>query len=67
MQLPDSKCYDTQMVIHSATSTTYISLAQEFQKHLSNAASKHRVIDKGMDCHVKENSDVFCDTTHFPS
>ena len=33
--------------MHSATYTTSISLAQEFQDHLSNAARKHGKIDQG--------------------
>ena len=34
-----------QMLIHSPTSTTDVSLSQEFQKHLSNAAQKHVLFD----------------------
>ena len=34
------------MVMHSATSTTDVSLAQEFPKHLSNAARKNAVTDQ---------------------
>ena len=34
------------MVMHTETHTLYVSLAREFQKHLSTAARKHGVIDK---------------------
>ena len=47
MQCPSEKGYYTQMVMHSATYTKYFSLAQEFQKHLSNAERKHDIIDQG--------------------
>ena len=43
-KLTDSKGYDTKMRIHSATSTTDVSLAREFQNHLSDEAHKHGVI-----------------------
>ena len=38
--------YDTQMVMHTGNRTYDISLAREYQKHLSNAARKHGVIDQ---------------------
>ena len=36
MKLPGSKDYEAQMAMHSITQKYYVSLAQEFQKHLSN-------------------------------
>ena len=47
MQLPGKKVYDTQMFMHTGTCTSDVSLASEFQKHLSTAARKHGVIDQG--------------------
>ena len=38
VQLPGAKSYDTQMVMHTVTCTSDVSLAREFQKHLYNAA-----------------------------
>ena len=59
------------MLMQSATSTEDVSLAQESQKHQSNSARKHVVIDKGKykiraikrkwterEYHVQENDDV---------
>ena len=39
--------YDTHMVMHTGAPTSNVILAREFQKHLSTAARKHGVIDKG--------------------
>ena len=36
-----------QMAMHSSTHKTNVSLAQEFQKHLSNVLCKNVVINKG--------------------
>ena len=47
VQLLGTKGYDTQMVIHTGTCTYNVSLANEFQKHLSTAAQKHGVIYQG--------------------
>ena len=44
-QLPDLKGYDTQMVMHSATSTDDTILYQQL-KNLLNELLKHGVIDK---------------------
>ena len=41
VQLPGAKGYDTKMVMHTGTRTPNVSLASEFQKHLSTAARKH--------------------------
>ena len=47
MQFPSEKGYYTKMVMYSATYTKYFGLAQEFQKHLSNAERKYGIIDQG--------------------
>ena len=47
LQFPSEKGYYTKMVMYSATYTKYFSLAQEFQKHLSNAERKRGVIEQG--------------------
>ena len=44
MKLPDAKIYDTKMFMKTVTCTYDVSLAREFQKHLSNASCKHRII-----------------------
>ena len=36
IQLPGSKRFDTQMVVHTETQNTDMILAQEYQKHFSN-------------------------------
>ena len=46
LQLTGANFYDTQMVMHTITRTSNASLACVFQKHLSNAARKHGVIDQ---------------------
>ena len=43
-QLPGSKLFYAQMTVHTATQNTDVSLAQEFQKHLSNKSLKHVLI-----------------------
>ena len=47
MKLPGAKGYDTKMVMYTGTCTSGVSLAREFQKHLSNAGLKHVFIDQG--------------------
>ena len=47
VQLPFEKVYDTQVVIHTATRTSDVSLAREFQKYMSHAARKHGVMYQG--------------------
>ena len=47
MQLPGAKGYGTQIVMHTIKRTYDVSLAIEFQEHLSTAARKHGLIDKG--------------------
>ena len=44
VELTGAKGYDTHMVIHTISHTSDVSLAREFQKHLSNAERKHGVI-----------------------
>ena len=44
-QIPDSQRFDTKMKIHTSTHNSDVSLAQEFQKHLSNASCKHSIVD----------------------
>ena len=47
MQLPGAKGCETQIIMHSESSTVDVSLAQEFQKYFYNAARKRGVIDTG--------------------
>ena len=46
MKLQGAKSYDKIMVILTGTYTSDVSLARNFQKHLSNAAQKHGVLDQ---------------------
>ena len=48
VQFPCIKLFDAQMVVHTATQNTDMSLALEFQKHFSNESRKHGILD-----HVK--------------
>ena len=45
VQLLGSKKFDTQMAGHTLTKNTDVSLALEFQKHLSNESHKHGIIE----------------------
>ena len=45
VQLPVSKWFDTKMKVRTAAQNTDVSLALEFQKHLSNAPRKHGILD----------------------
>ena len=47
MQLMGAKRYDTKMVMHTVTRTSDVSLAREFQKHMSHVERKYGVIDQG--------------------
>ena len=47
VQLPVSRKFDSQILMHSFTPKNYVSLAKEFQKHLSNDDHKHGVTDQG--------------------
>ena len=44
VQLPESKYFDTKMAIHTSTHNYDVILAQEFQKHLSNASHKYSIL-----------------------
>ena len=54
VQLSGSERFDTQKSVQTATKNTHMSLAQEFQKHLSNASHKHVILDNGR--HKKRSS-----------
>ena len=71
VQLPWSKTFDTQILIHSIIQNNDVSLAKEIQKHLSKEHQKNGFIDKGKyikraserkytdrEYRVKDNSDV---------
>ena len=46
VQLPGYKKNYSQILIHSCTQNNYISMAKEFQKHMSKEHQKHGVIDQ---------------------
>ena len=45
IQLTGSKTFDSQIIINSCTQKNDVSLAKEFQEHLSKDDHKHGVID----------------------
>ena len=47
VQLTSAATNNSQMVIHTEMSNTYISLVRVFQNHLSDPISVHRFIDNG--------------------
>ena len=47
VQLPRSKPFNSQILIHSCTQKKDVSLDKEFQKHMSKDYRKHGVIDQG--------------------
>ena len=49
MQLPGEEAYELQMAMHTSTENTDISLAREFQKHLSDPTQVHGLLDHGKD------------------
>ena len=49
VKLPGSKIFEKQILMHSCTPKKDVSLAKEFQKHLSNDYRKHGVIYQGKD------------------
>ena len=53
VQIPGSQRFNTQMVVHTATQNTDMSLSQTFQKHLPNESLKHGII-----YHVKHKENV---------
>ena len=48
-RLPGAAAYDSQMAMNTSTENIDISLASEFQKHLSYPAHTNVVIDHGKD------------------
>ena len=71
VQLPGSKTFDSQILMHSCTPKNDISLSKEFQKHLSKDDLKHGVIGQvkyrkryseikytDIEYHVQDNSGV---------
>ena len=46
VQLTGSRTFDSQIIIHFFTPKNDVSLAKEFQKHLSKDHRKHGFIDK---------------------
>ena len=46
VQLTASKTFDSQILMHCCTPKKYVSLAKQFQKHLSKEHRKHGVIDQ---------------------
>ena len=49
VQLPGVAAYDSQMVMHTSTTNTYISLAWKFKKNLSDPTRAHGLLDHGKD------------------
>ena len=47
VQLLGATPYDTQIVMHTGTCTSDVSLARQFKKNLSSAPHRHGVIDQG--------------------
>ena len=47
VQLPVSKIFDSQMQMQNSSQKDYVSLAKEFQQHLTNKHHKNRVFDQG--------------------
>ena len=49
MQLPGAAAYESHMEIYTSNANTYIRLAREFQKHLSDQTLAHGFLDHGKD------------------
>ena len=47
VQMPGAEVYNSQTEIHTSTAKTDISLASEFQKHLSDPTRAHVLLDQG--------------------
>ena len=47
VKLPGSNRFDSQMQMHTVTQKYDVSLAREFQQHMTNKHSKDDAIDKG--------------------
>ena len=71
VQLPVSKIFDSQIMMHSCTHKNGVSLAKQFQKNISDEYRKHEVIYQGkyikraskrkctgIEYRVQDNSDV---------
>ena len=71
VQLPGSKTFDKQILVHSCTQNNDVSQEKQFQKHMSVEHRKHGVIDQGKyrktvskikwtdrEYHVHDNADV---------
>ena len=43
----DQNNFDSQILMHSCTQNNYVSLAKQFQRHLSKEHRKHGVVDLG--------------------
>ena len=70
-QLPGSKLLDSQILMHYCTQNNDVSMAREFQKHLSKEHQKRGVVDQvkyrkrgskrkwiDREYHVQDNADV---------
>ena len=71
VQLPGSKTFDSQILMHSFTQSNDVSLDKGFQKHMSKEHWKHGFVDQvkyrkiaskikciDIEYHVQGNSDV---------
>ena len=47
VQLPGSKTFDSQILMHSCKQNNDVSMDKQLQKHLSKERRKHGVIDQG--------------------
>ena len=47
VQLQGSKLFDSQILMNYCTKNNDVSLAKEYQKHVSKENQKHGVIDQG--------------------
>ena len=47
VQLPASKIFDSQIQMHTGTQKYHVSLAKEFQEHLTKKHCKYGTIDQG--------------------
>ena len=47
VQLPGSKKFDSNILMHSFTEKNDVSMSKQFQKHLSKKHRKHGVIGQG--------------------
>ena len=46
VQLPGSRTFDSQVLMHSCTPKNDVSMAKQFQKNMSKDYRKHGVIDQ---------------------